>query len=94
MMKFALLMAGLSMISGAAVAQTQTQPVPAPVPPAKVAKSKSDVDKVICRSQDTLGSRLQAHQVCMTLEQWQQYAYENRQKAQDLQGLSGIAPSH
>jgi hypothetical protein len=94
MMRFSLIIAGLSMVSGAAVAQIAAQPVPVPVPPAKIAKSKSDLDKVICRSQDTLGSRLQAHQVCMTLEQWQQYQYDNRDKAAEMQGLSGLAPSH
>ena len=94
MMKFALMIAGFSMVSGAAVAQSASQPVPAPVPPAKISKSKSDVDKVVCKSEDTLGSRLQAHQVCMTLQQWQQYQYDNREKAQQMQGLSGLAASH
>src|SRR5690348_16367693 len=94
MMKFAFMIAGLSMGSGAAVAQSASQTVPVPVPPAKIAKSKSDLDKVVCKSEDTLGSRRQAHQLCMTLEQWQQYQYGNRDKAAQMQGLSGLAASH
>jgi hypothetical protein len=60
---------------------------PPPAAPAKSAKVKSDVDKVECRSQDTLGSRLEAHQVCMTKSQWSAYEQEYKQKVHDMQVL-------
>ena len=94
MLKLACITAVLLAVPTSVLAQTQTQPVPVPVAPANASKAKSDVDKVVCRSEDTIGSRLEARQVCMTRQQWQQYEAENRQKTQDLQGQSGLAQSH
>ena len=65
----------------------------APATPAKAPGAKSDLDKLQCRSQDTLGSRLQSHQVCMTKQQWWQYEQDNKQKTADLQQLTPTRPS-
>ena len=96
MSKFAFFAATALIVPSPVLAQIVFDDTPPPPQTAQMknGKAKSDADKVVCQSQDTLGSRLEAHQVCMTVQQWQQYQAENRQKTQDLQGQSGVAPSH
>jgi hypothetical protein len=84
MSKLAYITAALMIIPAPAMAQIVFDNSPPPAATAKGAKPKSDVEKVICRSQDTLGSRLQAHQVCMTKSQW--FAYEQQYK-DDVAGM-------
>jgi hypothetical protein len=94
MTKFAYLAGAVIFVSTPLLAQAQVQQaIPQPVAPAKVANSKSDADKVECRSQDELGSRLQRHQVCMTKGQWYTYEQENKKQVQDLQQLTPTRPS-
>lgn len=76
-----------------AVAQIVFSDSPPPAAPAKGAKSKSDVDKVICRSQDEIGSRLKTHQVCMTLDQWRTYELANQQQAGEIQAKAAAPAS-
>lgn len=85
MSKLSYLVAALLIIPAPALAQITFQDSPAFAPPTKAEKSKSDLDKVVCRSQDTLGSRLERHQVCMTKQQWWTYEQENKNKVHDLQ---------
>lgn len=85
MSKFAFISAALLIIPSPGFAQIVFQDPPPP--PAAKAKAKSDVDKVVCRMQDTLGSRLQAHQVCMTKQQWAQYEQDWKNKVHDMQVL-------
>lgn len=54
-----------------APATTQAQPA------APVAK-ENPLDKVVCRTEETLGSRLKKHKVCATLREWQDQEQENR----------------
>jgi hypothetical protein len=77
-------------LSAPAFAQSVAEPqaIPVPLPPAK-----SDVNKIICERQEEMGSRLKGKKVCMTLEQWQQYRAENREKTERLQGSAGTRPS-
>ena len=71
------------------------QPAAAPAPQASVTpdKNKSDLDKVVCRSEDVLGSRLERHQVCMTKQQWMANEQDTKLKVHDLQ-MMGDAQSH
>jgi hypothetical protein len=95
MSKLAYIAAALMMISAPASAQivVQDSPVAPPSQATKSAAAKSDVDKVVCRIQDTIGSRLQSHQVCMTKQQWWAYEQEAKQKVHDLQD-TGFVASH
>lgn len=92
MSKFAFITAGLLTVSAPAFSQIVIQDTPTPVVPAKNAGSKSDVDKVVCRVQETIGSRLESHQVCMTKQQWWQYEQDNKRKVQEIQSRAN-APS-
>ena len=63
-----------------AAAQTTVQPQPVQTPTAK-----SDVDKLICKKQEEIGSRLGAKKVCMTLEQWQARTNDDRDQLERVQ---------
>lgn len=54
-------------------------------------ETKSDLDKVICREQYELGSRLIHNKVCLTRGQWREYEAENREHVQEMEriGLQG-----
>ncbi len=93
MSRYAFITAGLLIVSGPAFSQIVFDDSPRPAAPAKSAAVKSDLDKVICRMQDTLGSRLQAHQVCMTKQQWWQYEQDNKRKVEELQDLTPVRSS-
>lgn len=69
-------------MAAAAAAQTAQSPqaVPVMLPP-----DKSDVNKIVCERQEEIGSRLKGKKVCMTVEQWQEYRAENREKTERLQ---------
>lgn len=60
-------------------------PAAAAQPQPKPDTNKSDVNKLICRSQDTLGSRLDRHQVCLTQQQWTANEQEAKSKVQQMQ---------
>jgi hypothetical protein len=96
MLKLAYFGAALVVASVPATAQivfqdgsaTSTAKAPTTV---KTAKPSKDSDKLVCRSQDTLGSRLDAHQVCMTKEQWAANEQEAKQKVHDMQVIGYVS---
>ena len=94
MSKLAYLGAALVIASVPASAQIVLQDtadqVAAPKP-VKTAKPSKDSDKLICRSQDTIGSRLDAHQVCLTKEQWAANEQEAKQKVHDMQVIGYVS---
>ena len=94
MSKFAFITAALLAVPSPVLAQIVFDDSPPPAAPAKGAKAKSDVDKVECRSQDTLGSRLQAHQVCMTKSQWFAYEQQYKQQVARMQSGTPVMGSH
>jgi hypothetical protein len=87
MSKLAYMTAVLMVVPGPALAQIVFQDAPAIPPPTKAEKSKSDLDKIVCRSQETLGSRLERHQVCLTKEQWLSAEQEAKNKVHDMQTI-------
>ena len=87
MSKFALITAALLFIPSSALAQIVFDDG-SPAQPAK----KTDVDKVVCRSVETIGSRLQNHQVCMTKDQWRTYEQAYKDQVAEIQARTQ-APS-
>ena len=94
MTKLAYITAALMVIPAPALAQIVFDDSPPVAASAKGAKPKSDVDKVECRSQDTLGSRLQPHQVCMTKSQWFAYEQGYKQDVSNMQSKTEGPASH
>lgn len=62
--------------------------------PIAVDPKHSDVDKVVCKSEDTLGSRLKSKKVCMTVKEWQEYVYWNREQVERWQESAQVPAAH
>jgi hypothetical protein len=92
MSKFAFIALGLLLTPAPVLAQIVFDDSP-PAQAKAQPKKKSDVDKIECRTQDTLGSRLQAHQVCMTKQQWATYELDSKLKVHEMQDI-GLNASH
>ncbi len=56
----------------------------APAPPAPVVKI-NPLDKVICRTDDSSGGRLNRKKVCMSVREWQDLAQASREATEKLQ---------
>jgi hypothetical protein len=63
-------------------ADTTAQPQ---IQTAQAAKPNA-LDKMVCKNEDTLGTRLGAHRVCATVREWKEQEEDNRQAAQSMQG--------
>jgi hypothetical protein len=93
MSKLAYAAVALLALPAPALAQIVFDDSPPPAAhPAKGTKAKSDVDKVICRSVETIGSRLQNHQMCMTVDQWRTYEQAYKDQVAEVQAKAQ-APS-
>ena len=85
MLKLPLVVAAFLVIPAPGLAKIVFQePAPKLAPP-KVESAKSDLDNIECRNVDVTGSRLKAHQVCLTKQQWLSYEQEDKQKLQEMQ---------
>lgn len=91
MLKYASL-ALVAVLAVPAAAQTSSAPAQTPPPPAS-AKAKNPLDKVVCRTEDTMGTRLGGHRVCATVREWQEQAEDNRQAIDKIQQGQGTVPS-
>ena len=89
MVKFLLAASAYLIFPAPALAQivfVDTPPLP---PPTKAEKRQSDLDKIQCRMQDTTGTRLGRHQVCLTREQWLIYEADEKDWIVHIQAQSG-----
>ena len=63
-------------------------------PPAPQAQAKADpLNKIVCRYEETVGSRLKRHKVCATLREWKDQEDDSRRAVERLQEGSGVVPS-
>jgi hypothetical protein len=85
--------ASLVILLGAAVPAAAQTPAPPQPQTAAPAPKQNPLDKVVCRTEDTLGSRLSAHRVCATVREWQDQQQENRDALEKLQQGQGNVPS-
>lgn len=81
-MKFAHLMVAcvaMSVPMGAYAGQSE----PVPAQPATIsAPPSAKADRVICRTDDTTGSRISKKKICMTAAQWRESSYEAGQSVE------------
>ncbi len=85
-------LASLFLIAAAspAIAQAPAQQPQSVAQPAK----KNALDKVVCRTEEVVGTRLGGHRVCATVREWQDQEQENRQALEKIQQQGyGIDPS-
>jgi hypothetical protein len=80
MLKHVFVAATALSIAVPATAQTvvQAQQVPAPA-------AQSDVNKLICKREEEIGSRLASKKVCLTLQQWQERQAADREQTERVQ---------
>ena len=61
---------------------------PAPQPQPQVAQTAKDpLDKIVCRTEEGLGSRLNKKRVCMSLRDWKEQAEAARDETQRMQQM-------
>ncbi|MGE5562325.1 MAG: hypothetical protein ACM3ZV_03350 [Bacillota bacterium] len=85
MLRFAYIAAGLMLAPAPAFAQILFDDTPTTAAAPAKPGLKSDLDKIVCRTQDTIGSRVQAQRVCLTKQQWWQQEQDNKRKVQEIQ---------
>ena len=57
----------------------------APTASPKADGKKTDLDRVVCKAEDTTGSRLNAKKVCLTVAQWQEYENDAKDQTRRIQ---------
>ncbi len=85
--------ASLALIAAVAVPVAAQTPAPQATPPAQSAAKVNELDKVVCKKEDSLGSRLSAKRVCLTVREWRQQAEDSREATERLQQGQGVVPS-
>jgi hypothetical protein len=88
MSKLAYLIAAAVLVGTSAAAQTTPTEDRTSVADPK----KSDVNKVVCKKEEEIGSRLAAKKVCMTVKQWEDQAQSNREMTEKFQQAAGARP--
>lgn len=81
---FIALAAAAPAVGQAPPTQTATVKTPATVNP---------LDKIICRTEEGLGSRLNRKKVCMTVRDWKDQADDSRDAVERIQQGQGVVPS-
>ena len=71
-----------------AAAQTGTS-----TPPASQTAKPNPLDKIVCRTEEALGSRLNTKRVCQTVREWRQDAEASREATERMQQGQGTVPS-
>jgi invasion protein IalB len=96
--RLAALAAALLLSSAAASVQAQSTSVPTAAEPATqpapvaAAKNGHNPDQVICKREETTGSRLEGHRTCYTRAQWEQMARDSADAMTTMQSRQ-INPS-
>ena len=76
----------LLLIAAASPAIAQS---PAPQPQPQVAQTAKDpLDKIVCRTEEGLGSRLNKKRVCMSLRDWKEQADDARNQTERMQQMN------
>lgn len=91
MYRFACVTSALMMVAGTpAVAQT----APAqPTASKEIASTdSSDVNRVVCRKEEQIGSRLGAKKLCLTVREWRERAELNRDETESVQRRASVRP--
>ena len=92
MLKHAFLIAAAVSLSAPVAAQTALPPAAEPAP-IVVQNTKSEVNRIVCKKQEEIGSRLGAKKVCLTVKQWQDQADASREDIERIQQNTGTRPS-
>jgi len=78
-------------LQAAAIPATAPAAAVSAAPTALATAAPNPDDKVICKQEDTTGTRLGAHKVCMTRAQWRVQAVQDRDVVKHAQENIGYA---
>jgi hypothetical protein len=80
-------LAAMAMVAVLAADFYQEAPTPAATakPAAASSAKNSPDDKIVCRSTDTTGSRLEVRKECHTIAEWRDITQQSRDSVDDLQ---------
>jgi hypothetical protein len=87
-MNFGKVMVGLVLATATvpAVGQQTSDPAPTPAAPADP-KAKDAADRIICRTDDEIGSRIHKRKICMTSAQWRDLSTQSGMAAERKEAL-------
>jgi hypothetical protein len=74
-------------------APVAAQPAPTQAAQPAAANAKSDLDRMVCEKEDTIGTRLGARKVCKTVREWQEQRRVQREEAEKVQQVVNQNPS-
>lgn len=81
----------LLVVTSVPVAAQSTTPTAASQP--TKANAKSDLERMVCEKEDTIGTRLGARKVCKTVREWQEQRRVQREEAEKVQQVVNQNPS-
>ncbi|HUG46000.1 MAG TPA: hypothetical protein VMK31_05765 [Sphingomicrobium sp.] len=73
------------MIMAAAPAFAQTIPAQAPKAQPVASTDKSDANRIVCKTEKVIGTRLGGKKVCLTVKEWQERASVGREETDRVQ---------
>lgn len=88
MVRLVSLFVALGVLAVPALAQTPARAVTDPA-----AEKQSDVEKIVCKREETIGTRLGAKKVCLTVQQWLERERDSKDATERVQQSAGVSPS-
>ena len=81
----------LALIVAIAIPASAQAPAQSPAAPAPSAKPATNpLDKIVCRTEDSLGSRLNKKRVCLTVREWREMSEGSREATERIQQGQGV----
>jgi hypothetical protein len=80
-------------LTAAAPATAQTAQTSAIAPAAQPKPQINPLDRVVCRTEEGLGSRLNRKKICMSMREWKNQADDSRDAVERIQQSQGMIPS-
>lgn len=84
-------LAGLALVLGSPTI-AQTAPADQPIVKDSPTADKNDPNRIVCKREEQIGSRLTAKKVCLTVKEWQDLAQANREEVERAQLNTGVRP--
>jgi hypothetical protein len=83
----------LAIVAATAVPAVAQTTAPAAQTQAAAPAKQDPLDKIVCRYEETIGSRLKSHKVCATVREWREQQEENQDAVQRMQQNKHMDPT-
>lgn len=88
MIRFACVTVALMMAASPALAQSA--PTATPVAKDNPTSDSSDANRIVCKMDEAIGTRLGGKKVCLTVQEWKERADAHREHTEKIQQQSGF----